>query len=76
MTSWANFAKFGNPTPAKLLIVFYGILKHVVSTEDIPDTVSVTPSSIDTLLHMKRMEAGGNKYFDERLHAEQKHTTV
>lgn len=24
--------------------------KHVVSTEDIPDAVSVTPSSIDTLL--------------------------
>ncbi|GIY83490.1 bile salt-activated lipase [Caerostris darwini] len=170
MTSWANFAKFGNPTPAKLfdsilwdpvdlkhmqylsinttnftsrmmlsyhqkesqfwnsylptlmkqdlfpstycqplyqewenrkhtyeaslwgvlIVVLLGIIicilftylycqaknKHVVSTEDIPDTVSVTPSSIDTLLHMKRMEAGGNKYFDERLHAEQKHTTV
>ncbi|GFY37174.1 esterase FE4 [Trichonephila inaurata madagascariensis] len=49
--------------------------KHVVSTEDIPDAISVTPSSIDTLLHMKRIEAG-NKYFSERLHAEQKHTQV
>ncbi|CAL1261723.1 unnamed protein product [Larinioides sclopetarius] len=49
--------------------------KHIVSTEDIPDAVSITPSSIDTLLHMKRMEAG-NKYLAERLRGEQKHTSV
>ncbi|KAG8184343.1 hypothetical protein JTE90_006746 [Oedothorax gibbosus] len=49
--------------------------KHVVSTEDIPDAVSVTPSSIDTLLHMKRVEAG-NRFLSERLHGETKHTQV
>ncbi|XP_054708700.1 cholinesterase-like [Uloborus diversus] len=49
--------------------------KHVVSSEDIPDAISVTPSSIDTLLNMKRIEAG-NRYYADRLSTEQKHTQV
>ncbi|XP_035225491.1 neuroligin-like protein glit-1 [Stegodyphus dumicola] len=49
--------------------------KHVVSTEDIPDAVSMTPSSIDTLLNMKRVDPG-NRYYPETTLSKQKHTQV
>ncbi|XP_015921880.1 cholinesterase [Parasteatoda tepidariorum] len=51
--------------------------KHVVSTEDIPDSVSsVSPYSMDSLLHNMKRSESSNKYLTERLHVEQKHTQV